>query len=277
RVAPFARRTALHREGPEATQLHAIAVRQGIGDLVEDGVDDVFHVALVQVRILRRDPLNELGFDHRVRSLDRTIAEGLPGSPRPVSQSRPEGCQSAKRPSRLSLSIVCIAAESSIRRASALKPTASSTAAVPRWRKSRSPKRGCRRQWRTGHFGSTFFSLASHCSAVSSPPSASASFSSTAWRPVNTRPSATCSTVASSMCRRSFTRARNQAYESLTTDSRAARASGLVGSNPLGAALSGEDFTSSTLTPTVFMSSLKFGNWNRTPIEPTSPALRVTT
>src|SRR5262249_23293401 len=56
RVASFARRPALHREGPEATQLHAIAVRQGIGDLVEDGVDDVFHVALVQVRILRRDP-----------------------------------------------------------------------------------------------------------------------------------------------------------------------------------------------------------------------------
>src|SRR4029453_14390282 len=57
---------------------------------------------------------------------------------------------------------------------------------------------------------------------------------------------------------------------SFTSASSAARASGLVGSKPLGAAFSGEDFTSSTLTPTVFINSVKFGYWNRTPIEPTS-------
>ena len=50
----------------------------------------------------------------------------------------------------------------------------------------------------------------------------------------------------------------------------AARASGLVGSKPLGAALSGEDLISSTLMPMVFRTSVKFGYWNSTPIEPTS-------
>ena len=59
----------------------------------------------------------------------------------------------------------------------------------------------------------------------------------------------------------------------MTIASSAARASGQVGSKPFGAALSGEDFTSSTLTPTVFSSSVKFGYWNSTPIEPTSEAL----
>ena len=52
--------------------------------------------------------------------------------------------------------------------------------------------------------------------------------------------------------------------------SSAACASGLVGSKPFGAALSGEDFTSSIFTPMVFSTSVKLGNWNSTPIEPTS-------
>ena len=56
----------------------------------------------------------------------------------------------------------------------------------------------------------------------------------------------------------------------MTIDSIAARASGLVGSKPLGAALSGEDLISSTLTPIVFRSSVTLGYWNSTPIEPTS-------
>src|SRR5712691_8905511 len=67
RIAAFARRPILHREGAEAAQLHPVAARQGGGDLVEDGVDDVFDVPLIKVRILRRNPLNELGFDHRDR------------------------------------------------------------------------------------------------------------------------------------------------------------------------------------------------------------------
>ena len=54
-------------------------------------------------------------------------------------------------------------------------------------------------------------------------------------------------------------------------DSTAARASGLVGSKPFGAALSGEDLIVSTLTPTVFEQiGKRSGYWNSTPIEPTS-------
>ena len=53
-------------------------------------------------------------------------------------------------------------------------------------------------------------------------------------------------------------------------DSSAALASGLVGSKPFGDALSGLDFTPSTLTPILSSNSAKFGYWNRTPIEPTS-------
>ncbi len=49
----------------------------------------------------------------------------------------------------------------------------------------------------------------------------------------------------------------------------AARASGLVGSKPLGAALSGLDLIDSTLMPSVFSASVKFGYWNSTPIDPT--------
>src|SRR5262245_43442467 len=75
RVTAFARRPFLDRERPEAAQLDAIAARQGGGDLAEDGVDDILDVPLVKVRILRRDPLNELGFDH----CDRPLALRLPG------------------------------------------------------------------------------------------------------------------------------------------------------------------------------------------------------
>ena len=50
----------------------------------------------------------------------------------------------------------------------------------------------------------------------------------------------------------------------------AARASGLVGSKPSGAALSGDDFTDSTLTPILSSRSVTLGYWNSTPIEPTS-------
>ena len=60
------------------------------------------------------------------------------------------------------------------------------------------------------------------------------------------------------------------------TAAMAARASGLVGSKPLGAAFSGEERIASTLTPTVFRSSVKFGYWNRTPIEPTSEVSSAT-
>ena len=45
---------------------------------------------------------------------------------------------------------------------------------------------------------------------------------------------------------------------------------------PFGAALSGEDLTDSICTPTVSISFEKLGNWNSTPIEPTSELPRAT-
>src|SRR5262245_58329767 len=65
RVAAHARRTVLHREGAEAPQLDAVASRHGGNDLPEDGVDDVLHVTLIEVRILRSNALHQLGLDHR--------------------------------------------------------------------------------------------------------------------------------------------------------------------------------------------------------------------
>jgi hypothetical protein len=119
-------------------------------------------------------------------------------------------------------------------------------------------------------FESHGYFFASQATAVFSSPSWSTSLSAKPCRPVNTRPSATFSSAASSRLRRFCTNALNQAYESITISSTALMASGLVGSKLEGAALSGDDFTVSTLTPMVFRSSVKFGYWNRTPIEPTS-------
>jgi hypothetical protein len=56
----------------------------------------------------------------------------------------------------------------------------------------------------------------------------------------------------------------------------AARASGEVGSKPLGAAFRGEDLISSTLMPSVLRRSATFGYWNNTPIEPTSEVSSAT-
>ena len=58
-------RAVLHREGAEAAKLDTVAARQRIGDLVEDGVDDVLDVALVEVGVGFCDFLDEFGFDHR--------------------------------------------------------------------------------------------------------------------------------------------------------------------------------------------------------------------
>src|SRR3989442_5993998 len=65
RIAPGTRRAVLDRKRAEAAQLDPIAARHGRDDLAENGVDDVFHVALVEMRVLRGDALHELGLDHR--------------------------------------------------------------------------------------------------------------------------------------------------------------------------------------------------------------------
>jgi hypothetical protein len=50
----------LHRKGAEATQLDAVAFGHGAGDLAKNGVDDIFDVALVEVRVLGGNSLDKL-------------------------------------------------------------------------------------------------------------------------------------------------------------------------------------------------------------------------
>ena len=44
-------------------------MRERRGDFAEHGVDDVLDVALIEMRVLRGDALDELGLDHRPRPL----------------------------------------------------------------------------------------------------------------------------------------------------------------------------------------------------------------
>ena len=55
-----------------------------------------------------------------------------------------------------------------------------------------------------------------------------------------------------------------------------ARSSSVVGLKGDGSAFSGDDFTSSSLTPTLSISPVKSGNCTSTPIEPTIEDLRAT-
>src|ERR1700733_1473929 len=71
RVAPDARVAALHRERAETAQLDAVAARQRRRDLVEDRGDDDLDIALVQMRVALREPLDELRFRHCGRSSRR--------------------------------------------------------------------------------------------------------------------------------------------------------------------------------------------------------------
>src|SRR5665647_2768650 len=64
RIAAGARWPVLDREGAEAAQLDAVTLRHGIGDLAEDGVDDVLDVALIEVGVLGGNALDQLGLDH---------------------------------------------------------------------------------------------------------------------------------------------------------------------------------------------------------------------
>jgi hypothetical protein len=52
-------------ECTKAAQLHSIPASHSGDDLVEDGFDEVLDIPLVEVRILRKDTLHQLGFDHR--------------------------------------------------------------------------------------------------------------------------------------------------------------------------------------------------------------------
>src|SRR5215213_5596103 len=72
RVAPGAGRPILDREGAEAAQLDPVAARHRGDDLVEDRVDDVLDVALIEMRIGRRNMLYQFGLDHRTCPLQST-------------------------------------------------------------------------------------------------------------------------------------------------------------------------------------------------------------
>src|ERR1700686_3385501 len=133
RIAAGARRALLHRERAEAAQLDPVAARHRRDDLVENGVDDVLHVALVEVRILRGDMLNQFRLDHiRPPSVARE---------RCLGQFAAAGCQRANRPSRLNRSTSATMPQSSSRRASVVSPVASSRATTEACRNGRSLKR----------------------------------------------------------------------------------------------------------------------------------------
>src|SRR5690606_12724903 len=91
RVPADAGRAILDRESAEATKLDAVASRHGISDLVEDGIDDVLDIALEQMRIFRRELLDEFRLDHpwlQLRGLSCSLA-----------QEREPTCQSETSPS----------------------------------------------------------------------------------------------------------------------------------------------------------------------------------
>ena len=64
RVASYASVALLHGERAKAAQLNAIAARERVADLSEDGVDDVLDVTLVEVGVLVGDPLHKFRFNH---------------------------------------------------------------------------------------------------------------------------------------------------------------------------------------------------------------------
>ena len=70
------------REKAATRELDAVAARHGGDDLVENGVDDVFDVALIKMRVLLGDTLNQFRLDHgpafgRLRKL-LWVSEGGP-------------------------------------------------------------------------------------------------------------------------------------------------------------------------------------------------------
>src|SRR5690606_35554343 len=73
RVAPDAGRAILHRKSSETAKFDTISVGQGVGDLLEYRVDDIFHVAQKKMRVAVGDALNELGLDHHTCSLPKVL------------------------------------------------------------------------------------------------------------------------------------------------------------------------------------------------------------
>src|SRR5665811_2161369 len=64
RIAPLPSGAVLHSERAETTQLHAIATGKRTGDLIEHDIDNPLDVAMKEMRIGSRHPLNQFRFDH---------------------------------------------------------------------------------------------------------------------------------------------------------------------------------------------------------------------
>jgi len=64
RIATVPRRALPHAERAKPTQFHAVAARHRRNDFSQNGVDDLFSVAQIKVRVLCQDTLGKFGFDH---------------------------------------------------------------------------------------------------------------------------------------------------------------------------------------------------------------------
>src|SRR4051812_35446025 len=64
RIAARARRTMLHRERAETAQFDTVTARHRRRDLGQNRVDDVLDVALIKMRILGGDALDQFRLDH---------------------------------------------------------------------------------------------------------------------------------------------------------------------------------------------------------------------
>jgi len=59
RIAARTRWTVLDRKGPEAAQFYAVSASQRRHDLTQDRIDDIFYVALIEMRIVPRNALDK--------------------------------------------------------------------------------------------------------------------------------------------------------------------------------------------------------------------------
>src|SRR3984957_4716680 len=80
-IAAGARPTLLRRERAETAQLDALAARERICDLAENCVDDVLNVALIEMRIASRHPLDKFRLDHRMSPTRKTSTFATPSCP----------------------------------------------------------------------------------------------------------------------------------------------------------------------------------------------------
>ena len=64
RIASGACRAMLDRERAKTAQLDTIAARECCDDLIENRIHNIFHISLIEMRVVLGDALNKFGFDH---------------------------------------------------------------------------------------------------------------------------------------------------------------------------------------------------------------------